>query len=92
MEAPCSAAKIQEETEESIFRNPSSFCPPVNRNKELDAAINFINGLNLNQPKSKKSSIRKKQWKGINDQKNNDDIIIKEADKGGNVIIMNKTH
>ena len=53
----------QEETEESMLRNPSSFCPPVNRNKELDAAINFIN------------------WKGINDLKHNDDIIIKEADK-----------
>ena len=80
------------EEEESIHRNKSSFCPPVNRDKKLDAPINFINGLNLSQPESDKSNLSKKQWKGINDFKNNDSIIIKEADKGGCVVIMNKTH
>ena len=80
------------EEEESIHQNKSSFCPPVNRDKKLDAAINFINGLNLSQPESTKSNLSKKQWKGINDLKNNDSIIIKEADKGGCVVIMNKTH
>ena len=80
------------EEEESIHQNKSSFCPPVNRDKKLDAAINFINGLNLSQPESNKSNLSKKQWKGINDLKNNDSIIIKEADKGGCVVIMNKTH
>ena len=79
----------QEETEEPILRNPSSFCPPVNRNKELDAAINLINGLILNQPESKKSNKVKKNRKGINDLKNNDDIIIKKIDKDGSVV--NKT-
>ena len=80
------------EEEESIHQNKSSFCPPINRDKKLDAAINFINGLNLSQPESNKSNLSKKQWKGINDLKNNDSIIIKEADKGGCVVIMNKTH
>ena len=58
----------------------------------MDAAINFLNGLHLSNTKAQKSNISKKQWKGINDLKNSDSIIIKEADKGGCVVIMNKSH
>ena len=81
-----------DEEEESILKNPSNFCPPANRDKKLDAAINFLNGLDLSNTKPQKSNISKKQWKGINDLKNNDNIIIKEANKGGCEVIMNKSH
>ena len=66
---------------------------PRTRNKKLDSAIHFLNGLHLSNTKPQKSNIsKKKQWEGINDLKNNDSIIINEADKGGCVVIMNKSH
>ena len=40
----------------------------------------------------KKSSISKKEWEAIKSLKENDTIVIKEADKGAAVAVMNKTH
>ena len=75
-----------------MLRNASDFCPPANRNKKLDAAINFLNSLNLSARKREKSNLTKEQWKTANDLRNNDNIVIKETDKGGCVVIMNKSH
>ena len=80
------------EEEESLLRNASDFCPPANRNKKLHAVINFLNSLNLSTRKPEKSNLTKEQWKAVNDLRNNDNIVIKEADKGGCVVIMNKSH
>ena len=80
------------EEDESLLRNPSEFCPPANRNRKSDFSINFLNGLNLDIRKKKKSNLRKEQWNAISRLKNNDGIIIKEADKGGSVVIMTKKH
>ena len=43
------------------------------------------------QNKRSKDNLRKKQWKGIMNLKNDKDIIIKESDKGGLCVIMDKT-
>ena len=40
----------------------------------------------------KKSSISKKEWEAIKSLKENDTIVIKEADKDAAVAVMNKTH
>ena len=82
----------RDEEDESIIRNLGNFCPPINRNKVLDAAINFMNSISLNHSKQPKSNLTSKQWNGINQLKNNNNIVIKEADKGGAVVIMNKEH
>ena len=39
-----------------------------------------------------KSNISKNKWETIKSLKENDSIVIKEADKGGAVVVMNKTH
>jgi hypothetical protein len=38
-----------------------------------------------------KCNLLKEEEKALKDLSNNDDIVIKEADKGGGVVIMNKT-
>ena len=81
-----------DEEDESIIRNPSNFCPPHHRNKVLDAAINFMNRISLNHSKQPESNLKSKEWNGINQLKNNKSILIKETDKGGAVVIMNKEH
>ena len=49
-----------------------------------------MNSISLNHSKQPKSNLTSKQWNGINQLKNNNSIVIKEADKGGAVVIMNK--
>ena len=76
---------------ESIARNKSSNIPPKSSNKNLETFLDLLS----NQPiyensKTKRSNINRKEIKAIQDLKNNDKIIIKEADKGGAVVIMNK--
>ena len=39
-----------------------------------------------------KSNILKNEWKAVKSLKENDSIVIKEADKGGTVVVMNKSH
>ena len=40
-----------------------------------------------------KSNISKNEWEAIKSLKEkNDSIVIKEADKGGTVVVMNKIH
>ena len=39
-----------------------------------------------------KSSISKNELEAIKSLKENDSIIAKEGDKGGEIVVMNKTH
>ena len=85
-----------ENTDDSLVRNNSKWTPPLGRSMALDSFIKNVTGIPLaNTPQttqSCKSNINIKQRHAINDLINNKNIIIKEADKGGAVVIMNTTH
>ena len=78
---------------DSIIKNRSAFNPPRNRDEILDQNIDFLNSLNFSDlQKAPKSNLSKLKWAAINDLKNDKNIEIKEADKGGSVVILPKSH
>ena len=67
--------------------------PPRNRNKTLDIVVDYLNNQHFDNAATKsKSDISKNEWEAIKSLKENDSIVIKEAGKGGAVVVMNKTH
>ena len=77
----------------SLAKNKSNFCPPQNRNITLESVIKFLKKLSFSEENFKnKSNISKHEWQDILNIKKNKDIIIKEADKGGAVAIINTKH
>ena len=53
----------------------------------------FTNDIyNDNAATKSKSNISKNEWEAIKSLKENDSIVIKEADKGGALVVMNKIH
>lgn len=80
--------------DESLVRNKSNFTPKPGRNKALDKFIDTVTKFPLNNLKSvqKKNNIDDTQRKSINELKNDKNVVIKEADKGSAVVIMNSSH
>ena len=78
----------------SLVKSKSNICPPQNRNSTLESVINFLQKQSFYEENFKnKSNISKHEWQDIlNLKKNKDIIIIKEAEKGGVVVIMNTKH
>ena len=75
------------------FHSPPPPPPPRNRNKTLDIVVDYLNNQTFDNAATKnKSNISKNEWKTIKSFKENDSVVIKEADKGGAVVVMNKTH
>ena len=65
----------------------------MNRNKELEIHISFINNIYITNEKSnKKSNFLPKEWAELRNLMNQLDIVIKEADKGGAVTVLSKNH
>ena len=55
--------------------------------------VDYLSNHNFDNVATKnKSNISKNEWEGIKPLKENASIVIKEADKGGAVVVMNKTH
>ena len=76
-----------------LVKNKGTFHPPRNRNKTLDIVVDYLNNQNFDNAATKnKATISKNEWEAIKSLKENDSIVIKEADKGGTVVVMNKTH
>ena len=76
-----------------LVKNKGTFHPPRNRNKMLDIVVDYLNNQNFDNAATKnKSNISKNEWEAIKSLKENDSIVIKEADKSGTVVVMNKTH
>ena len=80
--------------DESIVKNKSDFIPDKSNEENLEKFITNISNEPLS-PKEKqniKRNISHAQRKALNDLKDDDDIIIKPADKGGATIIMDKNY
>ena len=82
-----------DDKDESLVRNKSHFLPPKNRNEALDQFINNVESIPLDKSSTKpKSNISKYERKAITTLTSDKNIIIKEADKGGGIVIMNTDH
>ena len=79
-------------SDDSLVKNASIFCPEKGSNKELDLYCEKIDQLELEENRNVKNNLSKKQIKALTDLKNNKNLVIKEADKGSAVVIMDKTY
>ena len=84
----------QDIQDESLVKNKSEFIPPTKRNLALDKFSKNVENLPLtnattHHPRNNVSSLERKAIESLS---NDNSIVIKEADKGGAVIIMDQTH
>ncbi|GFO26033.1 hypothetical protein PoB_005253800 [Plakobranchus ocellatus] len=78
----------------SFLQKPSSFTPSAGRDPALDAFIKLkavTKDLMTCQPRKCFLNIRTEEKRALKELKNNADIIIKPADKGGAVVVLNTT-
>ena len=78
--------------DESLVRNTSTYFPEKGTNKELEDFFKRLWDLHLGIKSNIKDNLSAKQKKALNDLINNKEIIIKEADKGNAIVIMNKDY
>ena len=77
-----------EDDDISIVKNKSDFIPPKDRNQSLENFIEKIKSFPTENPKSIRSNLDNHEKEALESLKNDKSIVIKEADKGGSVIIM----
>ena len=73
------------------FRNKSMFNPPRGRDRSLDLCIDSLNQVASNLDGTKrgnKHNLPYLEHKALDDLKNDQSLVIKEADKGGAVVVM----
>ena len=79
------------EQDDSLVRNNSYFEPPRGRNQRLDEYIDMTKVIPRNDSQRKTSfNITCNERKAIDNIAKDTSIAIKEADKGGGIVIMNK--
>ena len=80
------------EQDDSLVRNRSNFGPSKGRNAALDEFITRTKNFPLSSlPAEKKYNITLAERNALNSLQNDPTIIIKEADKGGGIVIMNNS-
>ena len=80
-------------TDESLVKATTKFDPPPGRNNAVDNAVNILKSAPPPQAKCKpRYNITFEERKGLRDLSNNNDVIIKEADNGSAVILMDTTY
>ena len=84
--------EIENEVDISLVKARSSFHPPRNRNPCLGKTIGFLQKQTFQISCNNKSNLTKARWKNLLPPKNNSELIIKQADKGVCVILMNKPY
>ncbi len=72
----------------SIVRNKSKFTPGRHRDAHLDRFVDHISNIPL-ETKQVRDNITKQEREAIKHLINNDDLIIKESDKGSSICVMN---
>ena len=82
--------KIENEVGISLAKAKSSFHPPQKRKPCLDKTINFLLQQTFQNSCNKKSNLTRTDWKYL--LALNSELIIKEANKGGCAVLMNKPH
>ena len=81
--------------EEDIVKSKSSWNPEKGRNEHLDSSIAYLQSLAKFDTKSrvnKISNMSKSDKIGLDSLLSNKSIVIKEADKGSAIVIMNKEY
>lgn len=80
--------------DESFVRNKKGFRPPHNRDKHLEEYITCLksSAISNNGETRINNNLPVSQQHAINNLQRDSTIIIKEADKGGAVVIMDKLH
>jgi hypothetical protein len=77
-----------------LVRNPSSWTPQPHKNQLLDDCINTLTHISKNLPSQipnkAKSNLSKEEQSALIELQDNENIIIKKADKGGAVCVMNR--
>jgi hypothetical protein len=78
----------------SIVKNKSQFMPPRGRNHHLDKYIDFLHATSATQApqNQKKSNTPHYLQHALKELQDNHDLIIKEADKGGAIVLMDKDY
>ena len=82
-----------DEENDTLVRNKSNYNPNPNRNIMLDNCISTLSKVASQQPEThqQKSNLTKQQQKALKELQGNEQIIIKKADKGGAICIMDKS-
>ena len=84
--------EIENEVDISLVKAKSSFHPPRNKNACLDKTVEFLQQQTFQTSCNNKLNLTKAEWKDLLALKNNSELIIKETDKGGSMVLMNKPH
>ena len=74
---------------EDIVRPKSEFTPQSGRVPKLDDIASEIETMKIKEKKFK-DNLSKSERKALNELRHNNKIVIKQADKGGTVVIMTK--
>ena len=83
------------DTDESLAKNKSNLCPPRNRNITLDNYIDFLTKFPLEELQVKdikRSNLTKEEQNALHELREDSEILIFEADKGGAVVVMDRTY
>ena len=78
--------EIENEVDISPVKAKISFHPPQNRNACLDKTIDFLQQQPFQASCNNESNLTKAESKDLLALRNNSELIIKEADKGGCVV------
>jgi len=76
----------------AIVRNKSNWNPPKSQDKFLEDTIEGLKKLPLEKTENIKSNISFRQRQALKSLQNDKNIIIKEADKGGSVVVMERDY
>ncbi len=86
--------EIETDTQGPLVRNKSTWNPPSKRNRTLDICIDNLTETSKNLSsihiKNTQDNLSKRERRALQQLQTNKHIIIKEADKGGAICIMNK--